>query len=254
MSTPAALPPEETTPALSEGQRVLYTFTAPSQTMADIRRNASWWVPWLLISIFALGFAFTLDKRIGWDQVMENQLQSNPKAAEKMEKVPADQREKILKLQTNVARGFSYATPVITVIFIAVIGGIVLGVFNFGFGAKLKFSQAMSITAYSMLPGRARRGLGQRVQRAGDELQIGAAAVAVGTAPGEEPGLLQHPQVVREQVRRHREHGRQVRRGRIACAESVDDVQPGRVGQRRVHSGPARQFRSYLNIHCLNLD
>lgn len=153
MSTPVALPPEETTPALSEGQRVLYTFTAPSQTMADIRRNASWWVPWLLISIFALGFAFTLDKRIGWDQVMENQLQSNPKAAEKMEKVPADQREKILKLQTNVARGISYATPVITVIFIAAIGGIVLGVFNFGFGAKLKYGQAMSIAAYSMLPG-----------------------------------------------------------------------------------------------------
>ena len=107
MSTPAALPPEETTPALSEGQRVLYTFTAPLQTMADIRRNASWWVPWLLLSIFALGFAFTLDKRIGWEQVMENQLQSNPKAAEKMEKVPADQREKILKVQTSVARGIS---------------------------------------------------------------------------------------------------------------------------------------------------
>ncbi len=27
-----------------------------------------------------------------------------------------------------------------------------LGIFNFGFGAKLKFGQAMSITAYSMLP------------------------------------------------------------------------------------------------------
>jgi hypothetical protein len=39
------------------------------------------------------------------------------------------------------------------VIFIAAIGGIVLGVFNFGFGAKLKYGQAMSIAAYSMLPG-----------------------------------------------------------------------------------------------------
>jgi hypothetical protein len=151
MSSPAVLP-EETTPALSEGQRLLYTFTAPSQTMADIRRNAGWWVPWLLISIFALGFAFTLDKKIGWDQVMENQIQSSPKAAERMEKVPADQREKILKMQTNVARGIGYATPVTTVIYIAIIGAILLGIFNFGFGAKLKFGQAMSITAYSMLP------------------------------------------------------------------------------------------------------
>jgi hypothetical protein len=151
MSSPAVLP-EETTPALSEGQRLLYTFTAPSQTMADIRRNASWWVPWLLISVFALGFAFTLDKKIGWDQVMENQIQSSPKASERMEKLPAEQREKILKTQTSVARAIGYATPITTVIAITVIGAVVLGIFNFGFGAKLKFGQAMSVTAYSMLP------------------------------------------------------------------------------------------------------
>ena len=63
MSTSAALP-EEPVPALSEGQRLLYTFTAPSKTMADLRRNASWWVPWLLVSIVSIAFCYTLDKKI----------------------------------------------------------------------------------------------------------------------------------------------------------------------------------------------
>jgi hypothetical protein len=46
----------------------------------------------------------------------------------------------------------------------------------------------------------------QRVQRAGNQPQVGAAAVAFGTAAGDDPGLFQHPQVVGEQIGRHRQH------------------------------------------------
>jgi hypothetical protein len=151
MST-AALP-EETVPALSEGQRLLYSFTAPSQTMADLRRNTSWWVPWLLISIFSIGFTYTLDKKIGWAQVMETQIQNNPKAAEQMEKMPAEQREKMMNIQVTSARWISYATPLTMLLALAVIAGVLLGVFNFGFGAKLTFRQLMAVSAYSLLPG-----------------------------------------------------------------------------------------------------
>lgn len=151
MSTPA-LPAEPVVPALSEGQRLLYTFTAPSKTMADLRRNASWWIPWLLVSILSIGFAFTVDKKIGWAQIMETQIQSNPKAAEKLEKVPADQREKIMKMQVMGARVVSYASPVVTLLGFVVMAGVLLGIFNFGFGAKLRFNEMMGVTAYSFLP------------------------------------------------------------------------------------------------------
>ena len=109
MST-AALP-EDATPALSEAQRLLYTFTAPSRTMADLRRNASWWVPWLLISVVSMAFVYALDKRVGWGQVMETQVQANPKSAEKMDKMPPEQREKIMKIQETSARVIGYAAP-----------------------------------------------------------------------------------------------------------------------------------------------
>ncbi len=150
MSTPAL--PAESAPALNEGQRLLYTFTAPTKTMADLRRNASWWVPWLLVSIFSIGFSYTVDKKIGWGQVMETQIQANPKTAEKMEKMPADQREKIMKMQVSGARVAGYAAPVITLIMLAIIVVVLLGVFNFGFGTKLRFNDLMGVTAYSFLP------------------------------------------------------------------------------------------------------
>lgn len=150
MSTPAL--PAESAPALSEGQRLLYTFTAPTRTMADLRRNASWWVPWLLVSILSIAFSYTVDKKIGWAQIMETQIQSNPKTAEKMEKLPADQREKIMKMQVTGARVFSYGFPVVTLVGLALIAIVLLGIFNFGFGAKLRFNDLMGVAAYSSLP------------------------------------------------------------------------------------------------------
>lgn len=150
MSTPAL--PQEPEPTLSEGQRLLYTFTAPSQTMADLRRNASWWVPWLLISLVSVAFCVTLDKKIGWGQVMETQIQANPKSAEKMDKMAPEQREKVVKIQEMSARVMGYASPVTTLLMLVVVAGVLLGVFNFGFGAKLRFSELMGVASYAYLP------------------------------------------------------------------------------------------------------
>ena len=152
MSTPPPVLPAESNAALSEGQRLLYTFTAPSRTMADLRRIASWWVPWLLVSIVAVAFSFTVDKKIGWGQIIETQIHASPKAAEKLEKVPAEQRGRMLKMQETAARIMGYASPVTTLLALVVMAGVLLGVFNFGFGTKLHFNELLGVTAYSFLP------------------------------------------------------------------------------------------------------
>jgi hypothetical protein len=120
--------------------------------MAELRRNATWWVPWLLLSIASIAFAYTLDKRIGWDQLMETQIQANPKTAEKMDKMPPAQREKITKIQETSARVLGYAAPVTILIALVVVAGVLLGLFNFGFGTKLSFKELMGVAAYSFLP------------------------------------------------------------------------------------------------------
>ncbi|MDR3764028.1 MAG: YIP1 family protein [Acidobacteriota bacterium] len=149
MSTPAVT--GEPAPALNEGQRLLYTFTAPSQTMQDLRRNASWWVPWLILSVISLGFCFAVDKRIGWEQVVENQIQKNPKAAEKLEKLPPAQLDKIMTMQVNITKGIAYGVPVVLLILACIVSGVLAGTFNFGFGAKLRFAELMAVTFYSWL-------------------------------------------------------------------------------------------------------
>ena len=49
------LPSESVEPKMSEMGRLLNVFGAPSKTFADIRRNASWWAPWLIGALFFFG-------------------------------------------------------------------------------------------------------------------------------------------------------------------------------------------------------
>lgn len=153
MSTPeiSQPAPEAAPKGLSEPQRIIDTFVAPSKTMADIRRNASWWAPLLILAAFAILFTYTVDKRIGWEQVMQNEIAKNPKAQDRIEKMPPEQREKMMQMQMNLARYSGYAAPIFILIFAIVIGAVLMATFNFGFGAEVKFMQSVSIVMYAWL-------------------------------------------------------------------------------------------------------
>ncbi|MFI5106847.1 MAG: hypothetical protein ACHP79_18135, partial [Terriglobales bacterium] len=55
---PASIPlsPEPEGPGLSESQRLVNVFIAPKKTFEDLKRNSSWWVPWVISSVFVLIF------------------------------------------------------------------------------------------------------------------------------------------------------------------------------------------------------
>jgi hypothetical protein len=55
--------------------------------------------------------------------------------------------------------------------------------------------------------------------------------------------------VVSEQVRRHLEQFLQLRGGRFAQGQGVDDRQPGRVAQGGVHPRAARALVTYFRRH-----
>ncbi len=153
MSTPSAVPPAFETPqGLSETERLIDTFVAPGKTFIDIQRNASWWVPFLIIAIVSLGFIFAIDKKIGWEQIMQNEIAKNPTAQERMDKLPPEQRDNALQLQLKITRVFAYATPVVVLIMYLIVAAIVLAVFNFGFGAQLRYMTSMAIVTYASLP------------------------------------------------------------------------------------------------------
>ena len=90
MSTSSALAP--TAPGLSQAERVVDSFIAPSKTFADILRSASCWLPILLLILATLTTGFIVDRQVGFERVYENQMQLSPKTAERMDQIPPEQK------------------------------------------------------------------------------------------------------------------------------------------------------------------
>src|SRR5208282_6874920 len=90
----APLPPQSPAapePAsLSEGARLIDTFIAPSKTFTDLRRNASWWAPFLLMCLVSLLFSYVVDQKVGFGKVVENLIQLQPKQADRLDRMPPD--------------------------------------------------------------------------------------------------------------------------------------------------------------------
>jgi hypothetical protein len=149
---PASSPTPEPAP-LSEGARLVNTFIAPSKTFTDLGRNASWWAPFILISVAALAFFMVVGQKITFRKVADNQVQASPKAAERLEKLPADQREQAMERQAKGIQYFTYGYPVVVLIFDLIIAVLLFGTYTFGAGVDIKFKTAFAIVMYAGLPG-----------------------------------------------------------------------------------------------------
>jgi hypothetical protein len=152
MST-AVDPAQTADKPLSEVERIVDTFIAPTKTFNDIRRNSSWWVPYILIALFWGGMAFVADSKVGMETVVNNQLRLSPKQADKLEQLPPEQRAEQMRVTVKGTRIFwFYLAPIFALLMAFVIAGIMLGTFNFGFGAELKFNQCVALYMYPNLP------------------------------------------------------------------------------------------------------
>ena len=140
-------------PALTQGQRVIYTFTAPSKTFNDIKRNTSWWMPFLIGVVATYILFFAVKTKVGFDQVAENQIRMSPKRAEQMDKLPADQRAAQMKISVIVTEVIFAAFPVFSLIGTAIIAGVLFATINFGFGGKATYWEVFAAGWYATLPG-----------------------------------------------------------------------------------------------------
>jgi hypothetical protein len=144
-STPDAAP-------LSEGARIVDTFIAPSKTFTDLRRSAAWWAPFLLMVLVSTVFVYAAGQKIGFRKIMENQMQAQPKAQARLEKLPADQREAQLDRGAKFTQTISYIFPVITLIIWLIIATALFATFKFAAGANVSFKVSLAIVVYSALP------------------------------------------------------------------------------------------------------
>lgn len=137
---------------LSQTERVVDTFVAPSKTFTDILRSTSWWLPFLLLVVVTMASAFAVDRKIGFDRVAEQTMSQNAAAEEQMAQLPADQRAtQIHRISLGQKYG-SYASAVIILIFVGIVALLNWASVNFGLGAKTTYGQNFAVCMYAGLP------------------------------------------------------------------------------------------------------
>jgi hypothetical protein len=137
---------------LSQVERVVDTFIAPSKTFTDLLRSTSWWLPFVLYLLVSALFAFSIDQKIGFNTVAEQAVQQSQMSQDRMANLTPDQRAKSMHAQAIGTKYVSYAGGIFFLI-IASIGALLnWATINFGFGAKTTFGQNFALQMFASLP------------------------------------------------------------------------------------------------------
>ncbi len=156
MSDTGVQPVAESAPpgiGLTQWQRVVNTFTAPSKTFADIRRgNRSWWLPLIIGTVITYILFGAVVQKIGIQQVVDNQIRMNPKAQERLALAPPERRELSNKISVGVTEGAFLAGPAIGIVAIAVLSLGLMATINFVFGGKARYGSVFAVFYYAWLP------------------------------------------------------------------------------------------------------
>ncbi len=144
--------PEPAGRGLSQSQRLINIFIAPTKTFEDLKRNPSWWVPWLVTGIFLIIFGVVAVQKIDMARFIQQQIEKSPSAQRRMEQLPPEQREKGIAMQATGTKVVFYIYPVFTLIGGLIIAAVLMAVFNFLLGAEVPFQRAMAVVFYSFVP------------------------------------------------------------------------------------------------------
>lgn len=153
MSDDAVVDGQAARAGLSQVERVVDTFIAPSKTFTDILRSRSVWLPILLTIIFSLAVAVTMQKRVGFEQMYQTALAQSPAGQAQIDSLPPDQRAARMRIGARFSEGISYGYWAIGLIFAAIAALVLWGSFNFLAGARTTFSEMFAVWIYAGLTG-----------------------------------------------------------------------------------------------------
>lgn len=146
------MPAEAPSPGLSEPQRIINTFVAPSKTFADIRRNASWWVPWLIGGILAAVSFALFFKKIDVEQFIREQIANSPSQSQAFESLPKDQQNQRIAISVKITKITPYLAPIFSLVGGLIAAVILMATFNFIHEASVPFARSLAIFFYAGLP------------------------------------------------------------------------------------------------------
>lgn len=146
--------PTQPAPApVSSFGRLFGVFFEPKATFESIVQRPTWVLPMLAVILISIVIVALIGSRVGWRQVMERQIANSPRAQQRMEQIPPDQREQIMARQAKFAGVIAYVAVVAgTAIAEVVVAALLLAVFNIVSGSKIGFSTSLGIVTHSWMP------------------------------------------------------------------------------------------------------
>jgi len=145
--------PEPAGPGLSEGQRLSNVFFAPTKTFEDLKRNPSWWVPFIVSAVFGLIVGIITVQKVDMRKFVQQQIDKSPLAQRQLERLTPEQREQNLAIRAAITKGTFYAIPVFQLIIGLIAAAVLMAIFNFILGAEVSFARGLGVVFYASLPG-----------------------------------------------------------------------------------------------------
>jgi hypothetical protein len=128
------------------------SFFAPKKTFTDLKRNPSWWVPWIISAVLSLIFGILAVQKLDITQMVQQQIDRSPAAQKRLEPLTPEQRRQGIAIQANFTKGIFYAYGIVILLGGMLFAAVLMAVFNFGFGAEVSFGRALGVVFYSFFP------------------------------------------------------------------------------------------------------
>jgi hypothetical protein len=150
--TASALANDQDSPSLSQFERVVDTFIEPSKTFHDIKRNRSWWLPFVIMAVLGYIFCFVAVQHVGWDSLVTNVMKSNPRGAERMEKATPAEQAQAFAVTKGFIEGFMAGGPAVVLIINALFALVLWGCFAFVLGGATNYAEMFAVSIFASLP------------------------------------------------------------------------------------------------------
>src|SRR5271154_5698758 len=136
----------EASKPLSQVERVVDTFIAPTKTFHDILRDPSWWLPWLLGVVLTLGFGLAVQQKIGWDKTYNNILLQGPQSQQdRLAQLPPAEQARQKAIGAAFVKYIFWTTPVLALLFSAISALVLMATLNFVLGGHAKFGHMFAL-------------------------------------------------------------------------------------------------------------
>jgi hypothetical protein len=147
MST-TPMPAPEAQAAISPVGRLFGVLFSPGKTFEDVARKPSWLLPAIVLVVLSLLASALLSQRVNWRDVVSQQIEKSPQAAQ----LSADQKAQRIEMGAKIAPIIAYVGGLIGPIILLLLVGLVMwGAYSLFGGLNPGFEKSFAITAHSFM-------------------------------------------------------------------------------------------------------